>query len=224
MQKLAKILAGVDVEPVDNGDSTTDIRAALLERWATVASDPGVGVSSWLKQGANAGLAADPTGIDKTFTRAQDGENLEEQLISDTEFEAHSTAGSAQRRAKNSENLLATTSRSLTSASSSRRAGRVKKRLIPDLEKSGVSRRTRKTHRPLLPAPRRDQGHPGTLVCEGHTVQCLLLDFTDTFWQIPLARAERKNIVGFDGKSLWMYSRSAQGSNGPLTWAGPSSR
>ena len=160
----------------------------------------------------------------KTFTRAQDGENLEEQLISDPEFEAHSTAGSAQRRAKNSEKLLATTSRSLTSASSSKRAGRVKKRLILDLEKSGVSRRTRKTHRPSLPAPRRDQGHPGTLVCEGHTVQCLLLDFTDTFWQIPLARAERKNIVGFDGKSLWMYSRSAQGSNGPLTWAGPSSR
>ena len=55
-------------------------------------------------------------------------------------------------------------------------------------------------------------------------MQCLLRDFTDAFWQIPLARAERKNIVGFDGKSLWMYSRSAQGSNGPLTWAGPSSR
>ena len=33
-------------------------------------------------------------------------------------------------------------------------------------------------------------------------MQCLLLDFTDTFWQIPLARAERKKIVGFDGKYL----------------------
>ena len=51
-----------------------------------------------------------------------------------------------------------------------------------------------------------------------------ILDFTDAFWQIPLASEERKHFIGFDGDKLWMFRRSAQGSrNGPLAWAGPSS-
>ena len=48
-------------------------------------------------------------------------------------------------------------------------------------------------------------------------------DFTDAFWHIPMAREERKHLIGFDGDKLWMFRRAAQGSrNGPLAWAGPS--
>ena len=55
-------------------------------------------------------------------------------------------------------------------------------------------------------------------------VEVFILDFTDAFWQIPLATEERRHFVGFDGDRLWMFRRAAQGSrNGPLAWAGPSS-
>ena len=33
-----------------------------------------------------------------------------------------------------------------------------------------------------------------------------ILDFTDAFWQIPLASEERKHFIGFDG---WMFRRAA---------------
>ena len=55
-------------------------------------------------------------------------------------------------------------------------------------------------------------------------IEILVLDFTDAYWQIPLAVQERRHFVGYDGQKLSMYKRSAQGSrNGPLSSAGPSS-
>ena len=74
-QKLSKILLCSHSGPVNNDECDTDIRAELLRRWATVARDPGVGVCNWLSRGANAGLSADPEGIDGIFP------------LADTEFE-----------------------------------------------------------------------------------------------------------------------------------------
>ena len=50
--------------------------------------------------------------------------------------------------------------------------------------------------------------------------ELLVLDFTNAFWQIPLAEQERRHFIGFDGQKLWKFKRSAQGSrNKPLSWA-----
>ena len=69
-QKLSKILLCTHSGPVNNDECDTDIRAELLRRWATVARDPGVGVCNRLTRGANAGLSADPEGIDGIFPLA----------------------------------------------------------------------------------------------------------------------------------------------------------
>ena len=68
-QALSKILSCSDTEPVANEECSTDIRAHLLQRCATVARDPGVGVCRWLTYGACVGLVADPNGIDDVFPR-----------------------------------------------------------------------------------------------------------------------------------------------------------
>ena len=57
-----------------------------------------------------------------------------------------------------------------------------------------------------------------------HDTEVYVLDFTDAFWQIPLASCERRHFIGTYGDKLWKSKRAAQGSrNGPLSWAGPSS-
>ena len=67
LEILAKILSCRDTAAVGTDLCSTDIRADLLERWAQVAQDPGVGVCGWLKFGANAGLCADPVGLQGVF-------------------------------------------------------------------------------------------------------------------------------------------------------------
>ena len=70
-------LACRDTAAVNTDLCSTDIRADLLERWAQVARDPGVGVCGWLKYEANAGLSSDPVGLEGVFpadTREEPGD------------------------------------------------------------------------------------------------------------------------------------------------------
>ena len=47
-----------------------------------------------------------------------------------------------------------------------------------------------------------------------------VLDYTDAFWQVPLAPEERRFFVGMIKGIILSYLRAAQGSrNGPLSWA-----
>ena len=105
--------------------------------------------------------------------------------------------------------------------------GTIKKRLVLDLKKSGISRRNKEAHRVVL--PRRSDlvqdllGLAGTQSADQET-EVFILDFTDAFWQIPLAPIERRHFIGTYIEKFWKFKRSAQGSrNGPLSWAGPSS-
>ena len=53
------------------------------------------------------------------------------------------------------------------------------------------------------------------------SVELLVLDFTDAYWNIPLAPAERRFFVGSLRGRYYVFLRAAQGSrNGPLAWAG----
>ena len=97
--------------------------------------------------------------------------------------------------------------------------GKIKRRLILDIKRSGISRRTRKTHRGVLP-------RLSDLVLSARTknqgVEILVLDF-NAYWQIPPAVQERRHFVGYDGQKLWMHKRSAKGSRNLCHGAGPSS-
>ena len=154
---LSKVLHCSDTEPVDTGECSTNIRAELLNRWADAARDPGTGVCEWLKFGAHAGLSADPTGIDGVFTRADDKTSPSGCLFE--EFVAHSKAaqddeGKDQIRQCADQGWLEQTSREELERSYGRdytvsdfcvvakeKQGKVKKRLILDLKRSGISNR-----------------------------------------------------------------------------------
>ena len=57
------------LDPVDNGDYQTVLRADFMKYWAEVVDDPGWFVADWLLQGAPAGLACDMSALDAICPR-----------------------------------------------------------------------------------------------------------------------------------------------------------
>lgn len=52
------------------------------------------------------------------------------------------------------------------------------------------------------------------------SLEVLVLDFIDAFWQVPATPQERRHFVGKMKKRFFIYRRTAQGSrNGPLNWS-----
>ena len=116
------------------------------------------------------------------------------------------------------------------------RAGKLKRRVILDLKQSMVTHATRKTHRVVLPRlldvateglELYEDLHsswlsdPAEHVDSSEVVEQVVLDFVDAYWQIPLARCERRYFVGKLRGFFYVFLRSAQGSrNGGLAWAG----
>ena len=77
-------------------------------------------------------------------------------------------------------------------------AEKVKKRLILDCKKSGLSRSSRKTERALLPRVRDVVHYCVTLTADLHgteEVELLVVDFEEAFWQLKLHPRERKFFV-----------------------------
>ena len=112
------------------------------------------------------------------------------------------------------------------------RNGVTKIRTILDTKESGVTWITSKTQRVILPrlmdAVLRMLFLLSVLNSPGETVGSFVLDFSDAFWQIPIAVNEHKYlyasiIAGRRHKRKRKYlafKRAAQGSsNAPLLWA-----
>ena len=106
------------------------------------------------------------------------------------------------------------------------RFGKLKRRLILDVQQSRVKEGTQKVHR--VPLPRATD-----VVCDimdmlykhplgtDEQLDLLVLDFVDAFWNVPLLAAERRFFVGKLRSRYFVFLRAAQGSrNGPLAWAG----
>ena len=176
-------------------------------------------------------MTADLCGIDGIFPRAGDEDEPEANF--DDDFTAHSCAADDDEAAEQirqyadrgwlQETSYAKLQREFGNDFTvsdfcvvvKEKQGKIKRRLILDLNKSGMSRRTRKTHRVVLPRLSdlvNDVLHLLSTRTENQGVEILVLDFTDAYWQIPLAEQERRHFVGYDGQKLWMYKRSAQGS------------
>ena len=218
-ENLAKILSCRDTAAVRTGLCSTDIRAHLLERWAQVAQDPGVGVCGWLKFGANAGLCADPVGLDGVFPVDSHEEPGDEALCTQDGVPMSSVADDPEAmkhiqeyvdqgwlehttRAKLQEEYADDHTISEFCCITKVKNGNTKRRTILDLKKSGVSKRTRKTHRVVLPRlsdPVQDLLDLLATRNAHQSVEVFVLDFSDAFWQIPLAPEERRHFIGFDG-------------------------
>ena len=247
---LGKILGCSDVSAVDGEVHSTGIRARLLHRWAVVAQDPGAGAATWCWEGAPAGVTSFPTEVDAVFPRCadisvRDGHSFDDEAISDdvvrsrpvqaydhadAELDKFVQQGFLRRFRTLGDlrkHLGAEPVLSRFAVLEKVRNGRVKRRLILDLKRSGMSARTAKTHRVVL--PRVSDAVADALfvladIVDGESFEWLVLDFSDAFWNVPLRDDERRYFVGILGEDFYLCLRAAQGSrNGPLTWAGVAS-
>ncbi len=246
---LGRVLGCDDLGPV-TGDCSTQIRAGLLRRWADLAGDPGAGVTDWLRRGAAAGIEEDPSHVDGIFPKAapeadrappdvpEPEDGYVRTLPGDRDAEEHLSRELAEfeaagwlRRHSDRHDLEACVGSGATVSkfvvvSKRRPDGTTKYRLILDLKASGISARTRKTHRVVLPRVAdvvRDSLRALSELSEGEDAELFVVDFRNAFWHIPLLPAERRHFVGSGCGFLWSFTRAAQGSrNGPLSWAGPS--
>ncbi|CAK9014935.1 unnamed protein product [Durusdinium trenchii] len=102
------------------------------------------------------------------------------------------------------------------------RDGKVKRRLILDCKESGVNGRAKKSHRLILPRAT-DVVEDALKLLENckdepeATIEWLILDFTDWFFNVPLHPTERKHFTLSHGGRYVAYVTQAQGSvNAPL--------
>ena len=102
--------------------------------------------------------------------------------------------------------------------------GKLKRRIILNCKKTGISRSLRRSERPVLPwiagalsdamDPVKGPHRPGAELVFG------VLDFEDAFWLITLPRRERRFFVTRLRGRCYVFLRTALGSRGaPLTWS-----
>eukprot|EP00971_Amphidinium_carterae_P349784 6491222-Amphidinium_carterae.1 len=98
-----------------------------------------------------------------------------------------------------------------------------KLRTIFDAKASGLSAATANPEKVMLPRivdVVTDAMHMLRRLETTSVPQMLVLDFTQAFWQIPIAPSERRHFCTRVGSSYFAYLRVAQGSRaGPLIWA-----
>ena len=243
---LGGLLGASSTEAVAAGDVTSPVRAGLLHAWATQAGDPGASAALWLVNGAPAGILdlpllagvfplaqqkddfVDPEFLEvaperfKNYSGMDDDEEVLEQIEG---FVAKGYMKKFDDFSSCSAFLGAPPVLSRFGVVSKVRFGKLKRRLILDVKQSNVKLSTRRVHR--VPLPRAtdviyDWAHMmQTPMLEDESVEFMVLDFTDAYWNIPLAPAERRFFVGSLRGKFYVFLRAAQGSrNGPLAWAG----
>ena len=224
----------------------TPLRAGLLERWAFLARDKGVVACEFLRSGAPAGIEVFPP-LDGVFPKTDelpefvegqdDPQSLEGEWKRDPnvdvllgEARAHAAKGYLQECATLDEVRQCVQGEPVVSnllMLVKNKNGLVKRRTILDAKASGVSRRTRQTHRVVLPRTADALGDALSLGAAGdfdddagETIEWFIADVVDAFWLVPLHPRERKYFVGQVAGRFFVYLRAAQGSrNGPLSWA-----
>ena len=245
-RRLAKTLGGnPDTRPCVSSTCSTSIRGHLLHRWAEVVEDPARQVCAWCWEGAPAGIVLDPV-LEGVFPRAQHAGLLTanpEELLTDLDaftnfssFENDDESVNEVLKYRDKGYLLEFNSQEELRAYLGAepivskfavlwkwRDGAWKKRVILDLKASSVTACTRATHRVVLPRVSDAVQDVLELLWDqapGEGIEWAVLDFTDAFWNIPLAFSERKHFVGMARGKFYVFARAAQGSrNGPLAWA-----
>jgi len=239
-RQLADLFRIDNIEPVSNGDFSTEIRAGLLGGWQRLAGDPDWAVVEWLEStGVPAGMAHHPQdcGI---FPRNEPSEasSIDEEQSNPDTFIPYSSVeqdddawAEIQRiRDKKWIKQFDTLEEMVTYLGDDPilskfgmvvkvRFDKVKKRLILDSKKSGVSAAASKLERVILPRLLDAALDILHLLATGKEVEVMVLDFSDAFWLLPLAPEERKWFTSRIRGKYFVFLRNAQGSrNAPLGW------
>ena len=103
------------------------------------------------------------------------------------------------------------------------RMGKIKRRLIVDSKRSGVSRAAGLGFRSVLPRMLDLVFESLEMMADlpaDEDIEFLVLDFIDAFWLLPLSPKERRYFVAMLRGRYLVWCRTAQGSRGaPLSWA-----
>lgn len=226
------------------------MRGYLSHKWAQVAGDRrGVEVCSWLWEGAGVGRAVAPTGASMIIPDIRPGEQREG-AAGDLDFDAIERQDSIDSEAlaeiesfqakgwlveyrdlkEERETLGSDAVISAFRVLKKEKNGRVKRRLILDLKRSGpespgacVIRTASCCRASATPCGARSASRrrpPGRTKSSGWSST-----WRARFGTCPSTHpVERKYCVGAAAGRIWGYRRAAQGSrNGPLAWAGPAS-
>ena len=241
----SRILEFLKVSPPSApNEFETEIEAENLRAWATAAMDPGAACVDWLdKTGSPAGLevdfdlhgiwpTADPTAQDDPDADlASDFDGFVNYDGFDNDQECFNELWSFVERGKLKafknleecrEYLGAEPLLSRFGVLSRTKNGRTKKRIILDCKQSGLSKKTRREFKIMLPKLTdlvRDSLILAKDLQDNEEISFLILDFCDAFWNIPLDKRERRWFVGRVRGWYLIYCDTAQGSrNGPMSW------
>ena len=234
----------VDKKVKQSEEFPTCIRGPLLRAWAVAAKDPATPIVDWLdKSGAPAGLSTDFQ-LQDLWPAVEPGKDDDPSLDVGTDHESFvNYSGFDEDDEAFKELLSAVTAGKLRAYPSLQsctadlgaepvlsrfgliiktKNGRVKRRIILDCKQSGLSMKTRRRFRIVL--PRLTDAVRDILILminklPPESIEEFVLDFTDAFWAIPLAKEERRWFVGRVRGLYLVYQDTPQGSrNAPLSW------
>jgi len=235
----------------DRGESPlSEVHAGILGAWRRAAADPDDLPETWFECGAPAGVARDieDRGIFEAYDPVIDARTMDpSELATESEFvnyagveadelvneevhrltDAHwmhkfdTIEGAAVYLECNVKDIVL----SKIGVIAKMRLGKLKKRVVIDAKRSGISSASRKFQRVLL--PRATDVIVDILEMlwaswdgSAEDFEFFILDFTDAFFHIPLHRSEQRYFVVSLRGSIFVLLRTAQGSRGaPLTWA-----
>ena len=230
--------------------SLTDVDAYLLEAWRLVAADPDHQIFHWLRDGAPTGITQDlidpgifpacsrpaevqPENLECNSRQFKNYPGVEENQITDAELASHLEKGHLAAFDTYEEMRLYVDAQTPPILNKlglivKVRNGITKARMILDTKQSGVKTITGQLQRVILPRlfdAILQLLYVLCLVLDGDdtAIEAFVLDFSDAFWQIPIAREEQKYYCAtglIDGKRKWIvFLRAAQGSAaGPTLW------
>ena len=220
----------------------TELQAGLLWRLARATGDPDADeIYTWLTEGAPAGIEMPVTDPASIFppSRGDDEPEAIEHIMEHHEQHNYTSVDDDPMAKPEAERLIATgfvwATRdyamfqqqmggkphfSKLGMITKEKDNKIKRRLILDCKESGVNRKASKGGRLTLPRATDavdDALHLMKLARNGQTIEWLVLDFTDWFFNIPLHPNERKHFATKYKDQYIGYLTQAQGSvNAPI--------
>ena len=243
---LDKFYEFFNVERCDKKDEEfpTSIRAPLLRAWAVASKDPAAHIIDWLdKTGAPAGLSEDFR-LEGIWPQVEPGKDDDPALDVGTDFDAFINYSGFDEDDEAFKELMgfvvAGKLRAYPTLKScaadlgaepvlsrfglivKTKNGKTKRRIILDCKQSGLSKKTRRRFRIVLPRLTDAVRDILILMIEQlpeEKIEEFILDFSDAFWAVPLSKPERCWFVGRVRGVYLAYLNTPQGSrNAPLSW------
>ena len=227
------------------GPRLTNVDARLLEAWRKAAGHPDTSIGPWMLHGAPTGIlneipdpgifprcdrpaSAQPSDLYSDERSFQNYPGVEDAEVTATELQAHLDKGHIVGFESYDELAEFVQGRPVLSKLGlilKTRNNITKARLILDTKESGIKLATSQWHRVILPRlydailqlpallALPDGSEKETIAA---SVEALVLDFSDAYWQIPIRKEEQRFFCAtsiIDGKRIWFaFQRAAQGS------------